>query len=158
MKDAEAFATIQHRGILPGMETQRLPSAILETCLHVADLARSREFYANLFGYPAMKSDDRFCAFSIEDRQVLILFQRGSDPAGTSLPFGFIPPHGTTGSAHVGFSIPKESLTAWRARLIEQGVAVESSFTWPNGGTSIYFRDPDGHLLELLTPGVWPIY
>ncbi|HWQ03343.1 MAG TPA: glyoxalase, partial [Candidatus Nitrosotenuis sp.] len=26
------------------------------------------------------------------------------------------------------------------------------------GGRSIYFRDPDGHSLELVTPGVWPNY
>jgi hypothetical protein len=29
---------------------------------------------------------------------------------------------------------------------------------WPEGSTSIYFRDPDGHLLELVTPGLWPNY
>ena len=135
-----------------------LPSAILETCLDVADLPRSREFYAGLFGYSVMQSDDRFCAFSVGGRQVLLLFVRGSDPHGTTLPFGTIPPHGASGSAHVGFSVPSESLPAWQRRLAERGIPIESSFTWPTGGTSVYFRDPDGHLLELVTPGVWPIY
>ena len=92
------------------------------------------------------------------ERQVLILFRRGSDPGGTTLPFGFIPAHGSSGESHIGFSVPAESLPAWRARLAERGIPEESSFTWPTGGTSVYFRDPDGHLLELLTPGVWPIY
>jgi catechol 2,3-dioxygenase-like lactoylglutathione lyase family enzyme len=140
------------------METTPLPSAILETCLDVTDLARSRDFYAGLFGYPIMKSDDRFCAFSVAERQVLILFRRGSDPQGTTLSFGFIPAHGGSGAGHLGFGIPAGSLPAWQSRLAEQGVPIESSFTWPTGGTSLYFRDPDGHLLELLTPGVWPIY
>jgi catechol 2,3-dioxygenase-like lactoylglutathione lyase family enzyme len=134
------------------------PSAILETCLHVADLPRARDFYAGLFGYPVMRSDDRLCAFSVGDRQVLILFRRGSDPQGTSLPFGWIPPHGSEGQQHVGFGIPRESLPRWQARLAERGIPVETSLTWPTGGVSIYFRDPEGHLLELLTPGVWPIY
>nr|WP_237705563.1 hypothetical protein [Chthoniobacter flavus] len=35
---------------------------------------------------------------------------------------------------------------------------VESRVTWERGGESIYFRDPDGHLLEMLTPGVWTIF
>jgi catechol 2,3-dioxygenase-like lactoylglutathione lyase family enzyme len=140
------------------METPPLLSSILETCLHVSDLDRSREFYKGLFGYSVMKSDDRFCAFDVGGRQVLILFRMGSDPEGATLPFGFIPAHGSSGPGHIGFGVPTESLVAWRARLAERGVKVESSFNWPTGGTSIYFRDPDGHLLELLTRGVWPIY
>ena len=140
------------------MEKTNLPSAILETCLSVTDLNRSREFYSRLFGYPVMKSDERFCAFSIEGQQVLILFLQDSDPEGTTLPFGFIPSHGAKGQSHIGFKIPPESLPAWRERLEAQHVPIESSFTWPSGGVSLYFRDPDGHLLELLTPGVWATY
>jgi catechol 2,3-dioxygenase-like lactoylglutathione lyase family enzyme len=103
-------------------------------------------------------SDNRFCALQVGVQQVLLLFLRGSDPQGTVLPFGTIPGHGSEGRSHVGFSIPAESLPAWQQRLAEHSIPVESSFTWPNGGTSIYFRDPDSHLLELLTPGVWPNY
>jgi catechol 2,3-dioxygenase-like lactoylglutathione lyase family enzyme len=136
----------------------RPASAILETCLSVADLARSREFYEGLFGYKVMASDERFCALNVGGRQVLLLFRRGSDPDGTVLPFGRIPPHGTQGSSHIGFSVSADSLPAWQSLLKKRNVEVESTFTWPKGGTSIYFRDPDGHLLELLTPGVWPIY
>ena len=29
------------------------------------------------------------------------------------------------------------------------------NFTWPGGGRSIYFRDPAGNCVELVTPGVW---
>ncbi|MCI0748134.1 MAG: VOC family protein [Verrucomicrobia subdivision 3 bacterium] len=135
-----------------------LPSAILETCLDVSDLARARDFYASLFGYPVMLEDHRFCAFDVGQGQILLLFRHGSDPNGTALPFGFIPAHGSTGSTHLGFRIPPESLPDWLDRLAERGIAIESQFTWPRGGTSVYFRDPDGHLLELLTPGVWPTY
>jgi len=130
-------------------------SAILETCLSVADLSRARDFYARLFGYRLITSDDRFCAFRVGERQVLLLFLRGSDPNGTHLPFGFIPAHGTTGASHLAFAISKDDGPIWLARLADQGVAVESQLNWPLGGTSVYFRDPDGHLLELITPGVW---
>ncbi|PYU59508.1 MAG: glyoxalase, partial [Acidobacteria bacterium] len=30
--------------------------------------------------------------------------------------------------------------------------------TWELGGWSLYFRDPDRHLIELATPGTWSIY
>ena len=133
-------------------------SAILETCVDVTDLRRSSNFYAGLFGYAVMRCDDRFCAFNVGGRQVLLLFLRGSDPEGTLLPFGMIPPHGASGRAHIGFSISSEELPAWHQRLSQRGISIESSFDWPTGGKSIYFRDPDNHLLELVTPGVWPIY
>jgi catechol 2,3-dioxygenase-like lactoylglutathione lyase family enzyme len=134
------------------------PSAILETCLSVSDIPRSRAFFEDVFGYTAMVADERLCAFNLGGTQVLILFSREEVAQPVQLPFGTIPSHGSQGEAHIGFRIPTESLAPWRARLEEKGIPIESTVTWPLGGTSIYFRDPDGHLLELLTPGVWPIY
>lgn len=134
------------------------PSAILETCLSVSDLARSRAFYEDIFGYPAMVAEERLCALNLGGTQVLILFNRDDVAQPVHLPFGTIPAHGARGESHIGFRIPAESLDAWRTRLQEKGIPIESTITWPLGGTSIYFRDPDGHLLELLTPGVWPMY
>ena len=55
-------------------------------------------------------------------------------------------------------SISAASLAEWEKRLAERQVAIETRTRWPRGGESLYFRDPDGHLLELATPGVWPIY
>ena len=149
---------MRHSSSLADQQTSVLPSTIVETCLHVEDLNRSRKFYSELFGYSLMKSDERFCAFDVGNGQVLLLFVRGSDPEGTILPFGTIPAHGTSGQAHLGFGVPATSMSAWRERLERKGIPIESSLSWPEGGASIYFRDPDGHLLELLTPGVWPNY
>jgi len=42
--------------------------------------------------------------------------------------------------------------------LIAQGIRIESKVTWPAGGQSLYFRDPDNHLVELATPGIWEVY
>jgi catechol 2,3-dioxygenase-like lactoylglutathione lyase family enzyme len=130
-------------------------SLILETALSVENLARSREFYSRLLEYPVITGEDRFCAFRAGEKQVFLLFVKGSDPDGTRLPFGFIPAHGASGQSHVAFGIAKDDIPVWLRRLSDQGISVESQFTWPLGGTSIYFRDPDGHLVELITPGVW---
>jgi catechol 2,3-dioxygenase-like lactoylglutathione lyase family enzyme len=58
----------------------------------------------------------------------------------------------------VAFSIAADELSAWEERLAAAGVAIEGRTKWPRGGDSIYFRDPDGHLLELATPGLWVGY
>ena len=71
---------------------------------------------------------------------------------------GAIPPHDGHGPLHVAFAIAAAELAAWQRRLEEHGIAVEGRTDWSRGGHSIYVRDPDGHLLEFATPGLWAIY
>jgi catechol 2,3-dioxygenase-like lactoylglutathione lyase family enzyme len=59
---------------------------------------------------------------------------------------------------HFAFAIPGKDLSSWIQRLESKGIAVESRVRWSEGGESIYFRDPDQHLVELATPGIWPNY
>ena len=56
------------------------------------------------------------------------------------------------------FAIQESDVHPWEQWLHEQDVEVESEIEWERGGRSLYFRDPDGHLLELVTPGVWETY
>lgn len=58
----------------------------------------------------------------------------------------------------MAFAIPAESLASWKSTLIRQGIAIESEVHADRGGYSLYFRDPDEHLIELVTPGLWQIY
>lgn len=131
---------------------------VLETSLYVADLAASAAFYQRLFGYEKFFEDTRMCALGVGREQVLLLFGRKSGGRQSTTPGGVIPAHGGTGHLHVCFAIDAADLTRWTARLARLGVAVESRVTWPRGGTSLYFRDPDGHSIELATPGLWPNY
>jgi catechol 2,3-dioxygenase-like lactoylglutathione lyase family enzyme len=59
---------------------------------------------------------------------------------------------------HVAFAIDADALAPWEAHLGTNDIAIEGRTDWPRGGKSIYFRDPDNHLLELATPGLWPNY
>jgi len=50
------------------------PPVIKETCLDVGDLARAARFYRELFGFEKIEGDERFCALSVADQHVLLLF------------------------------------------------------------------------------------
>jgi len=133
-------------------------TGVIETSLYVDDLDRASHFYENVFGVSRIEGDARFRAYSVGGRSVLLLFKRGASNTVTDLPFGQIGPHDGSGSLHLAFEIPASELADWEARLAEKKISIESTVHWPRGGTSLYFRDPDNHLVELATPGVWSIY
>jgi catechol 2,3-dioxygenase-like lactoylglutathione lyase family enzyme len=100
-------------------------------------------------------ADDRISTLAVVPGQVLILFKRGATTEPIPVGDGFIPPHDGSGRQHFAFSIGAGDLEEWRRRLAGQGIEVESEVEWPTGGHSLYFRDPDGLLVELATPGLW---
>jgi catechol 2,3-dioxygenase-like lactoylglutathione lyase family enzyme len=131
---------------------------VLETALYVEDMARAQRFYERTLGLSTMFRDDRLCALDCGPRSVLLLFARAKMSEGTQFPGGYIPPHEGAGRLHFAFAIGAEDLEAWEARLAAHGVAVEGRVSWPRGGRSVYFRDPDANLVELATPGLWANY
>jgi catechol 2,3-dioxygenase-like lactoylglutathione lyase family enzyme len=125
---------------------------LLEFSLYVENLARSVGFYEKIFGFRIISDfGERGCALEAGPRQVLLLFTKNGSRSIQS-------PHHGDGELHVAFAIRAEELTAWEDWLGENAIAVEEKRTWELGGQSIYFRDPDRHLVELATPGVWSIY
>ncbi len=128
---------------------------ILETSLYVADLHVARAFYERVFGFSVLFNDARLCTLAVPDRQVLLLFKHGGCLAPSETPFGTIPPHGADGVQHLCFAIAQDDVARWQSHLESMGIAVESRLVWARGGTSLYFRDPDGHSLEVGTPGLW---
>ena len=133
-------------------------TGVVETCLYVDDLERAARFYEDVCEFKKLIGDDRFCALSVADRNVLLLFLKGATLESIPTPGGTIPPHDGSGNQHVAFAIPAAAEPAWQRRFEERGIAIESTVDWPRGGRSLYFRDPDQHLLELITPGCWSIY
>ncbi len=131
---------------------------ILEAVLYVADAERAKSFYCEVLGFRVIDRYERGFSLDVGGNSVLLLFQHGASLRGARTPGGWIPPHDGSGQQHIAFAVSAGELDEWRRRLAEAGVAVESEVTWPRGGRSIYFRDPDGHSIELVTPGTWPIY
>ena len=131
---------------------------VLETSLYVDDMDRAAAFYETVLGLRRLTDDSRIKAYDVAGRSVLLLFRRGGTLETVHLPGGTIPPHDGTGPLHIAFAIDAEELPEWEAKLVEHGIPIEGRTCWSRGGESIYFRDPDGHLLELATPGRWAIY
>jgi catechol 2,3-dioxygenase-like lactoylglutathione lyase family enzyme len=127
-------------------------NGILESSLYVSDLPRSVRFYQENLGFSVIKEfAERGCAMHAGTHQVLLLFKKGASRAIQS-------PHDGDGELHLAFAIPSAELASWESWLQARGIAVEEKRTWELGGSSLYFRDPDCHLLELATPGTWSVY
>ena len=131
---------------------------VLETALYVDSFERACPFYEQVLGLNSIYRDQRLCAYDVGGRGVLLLFLRGHSLRTVHLPGGTIPPHDGQGPVHIAFAVATNELAAWEQRLMEAEIAIEGRTKWPRGGDSVYFRDPDGHLVELATPGLWPGY
>lgn len=125
---------------------------ILESSLYVSDVARSVRFYQETFGFRVISEfGERGCAMHAGPSQILLLFKKGASRAISS-------PHDGDGELHLAFAIAATELARWESWLQEKKISVEERRTWEPGGHSLYFRDPDRHLIELATPGTWPVY
>ena len=134
-------------------------SGVLETALIVEDVARATRFYTGLFGFEVLVQSERLCSLNVRPSQVLLLFKCGASLDDIRLPGGTVPGGmDGQGRSHMAFAIEAQELEPWRNWLAKCEVTIESTVVWERGGTSLYFRDPDGNLLELATPGVWANY
>ena len=132
------------------------PSGILESALYCDDLDLAEAFYGEVLGLERIaKAEGRHVFFRC-GAGVLLLF----DPEATKTPPTPdarlpVPPHGTRGAGHLCFRAEADEIDHWKARLEAAGVAIEAGFEWPQGGRSIYFRDPAGNSIEFAEPRIW---
>jgi catechol 2,3-dioxygenase-like lactoylglutathione lyase family enzyme len=138
--------------------TERRISGVLETALYADDLAQLARFYKDIFAFEMLVESPRICAFNVGGTSVLLLFSRGATSEGLQFPGGWIPPHDGSGPSHFAFAIASEDIEWWADHLVQHGVEIESRVKWERGGSSLYFRDPENHSVELVTPGTWANY
>jgi catechol 2,3-dioxygenase-like lactoylglutathione lyase family enzyme len=133
-------------------------NGVLESPLYFDDLAGAKRFYGEVMGLEPMFEDDRLIACPIGEQSVLLMFRRGHTAEATHIRGGTVPGHEGQGIGHIAFAIGKDELPAWEAQLARHRIPIESRVDWPKGGVSLFFRDPEGNLLEVATPGLWRNY
>jgi catechol 2,3-dioxygenase-like lactoylglutathione lyase family enzyme len=121
--------------------------------LHVKDLRRAMEFYGGVLGLKlGLHERARHAAFywiGGSGRSMLGLWEQPPWAVKTK----------SIARQHIAFEVAARDLEAAIGRLRERGIetrdfhdtvtAVPSTFAWIPA-RSIYFDDPDGHLLELI--------
>jgi len=123
------------------------PRRVYETVVYAGELEAARGFYRDVLGLREVDDD----AFRLDDGGVLLLFE----PSRSSQPNRPVPSHGPAGgSVHVAFAV--DTLDGWPERFAEHGVELEQDKEWPQGGHSLYVRDPAGNSVELVEGDLWP--
>ncbi|TIL29415.1 VOC family protein [Mesorhizobium sp.] len=134
------------------------PSAILESALYVTDLAAAEKFYTDVLGLDLLgKVDGRHLFFRCGDGVLLIFNAEATKVPPAPDARLKVPPHGTVGDGHLCFAASADEIVRWRAHLERKKIAIESEFEWPQGGRSIYIRDPSGNSIEFAEPIIWGI-
>jgi catechol 2,3-dioxygenase-like lactoylglutathione lyase family enzyme len=126
---------------------------VVETALYVEDFDRSRKFYEDVLGLRFVSRGGERDLFFAAGQNMLLLFQ-----AEQTLKPADVPSHGATGIQHVAFEIDAGDYEEWKRWLTGHGITILKETTWQAGaisGRSLYFPDPDGHVLELITRGAW---
>jgi catechol 2,3-dioxygenase-like lactoylglutathione lyase family enzyme len=158
------------RRTLTSKQQELTSDSILVYSADARSLPKSIEFYSKVLdlGNPSFSSD-RLAVFPLA-QTTLIIFQRGSTHKDSTLPneLGTIPGHGLLPppendkvdlKTHFALAVEKkEEVDLWEERFREEKIDVLGKVEWPGGGKSVYFRDPDGHVGEIASRGIWPHY
>ncbi|TPM99773.1 VOC family protein [Mesorhizobium sp. B2-1-3A] len=132
------------------------PSAILESALYVTDLAAAEEFYVGVLGLDLLgKVNGRHLFFRCGPGVLLVFNAEATRISPAPDARLKVPPHGATGEGHLCFAATATEIVAWKAHLEAKRIAIESEFEWPQGGRSLYIRDPSGNSIEFAEPRIW---
>lgn len=123
---------------------------IKENCLYVEDLGRTRAFYHELLKLPIISYAEDNHVFFRAGSSVLLCFLPEKSKIQDEPPA-----HYAYGKQHIAFEVLKEEYEQTISWLREKKIALNYEHTWPNGQKSMYFEDPDGHVLEIVPTGLW---
>ncbi|WP_148700506.1 VOC family protein [Candidatus Nitrososphaera evergladensis] len=125
---------------------------VIETCIYSHDLGSLKKFYSDILGLKVVDEEEGKFVFLKAGASMLLVFNSDRTfPSNDKLP-----PHGAYGNIHFALEIETGDYEKWKEHLAQNGVAIELEVNWKEA-RSLYFRDPSGNLVELITPGAWPV-
>ena len=139
------------------MSVSRLqPPSVLESSLYCPDLDAAERFYRNVLGLDVVTRQLGRHVFLRCGEGMVLLFNPAAT-ADSAVPTGGPPmvPHGAYGPGHLAFRLPERDIERWQTHLSASGVPIEAEVRWPQGGYSLYLRDPAGNSIELATAALW---
>ncbi len=118
-------------------------SAIDYTVLITRDMAAMRAFYEDVMGFTLERAlSENWREYRIGPT-ILALSAPGFTAGDTPVPPG-------TAGVQLAFRVPVEAVDAGATELMERGVTIVSPPTDRDfGHRTLFFRDPDGNLIEL---------
>ncbi len=131
-------------------------SKVIETCIYSSDLDSMKKFYVGMLGLPLVQEENNKLIFLKAGKSMLLIF----DPTRTSFDNERLPAHGAQtppSSVHFAMEIEERDYQLWKELLANNQIAIEKEVDWNGKASSLYFRDPAGNLVELITPGEWPV-
>ena len=129
---------------------------VIETCIYSSDLESMKKFYVGILGLYVIHEEQDKLIFLKAGKSVLLIF----DPLRTSINNDKLPTHGAMtppSSIHFAMEIEDQEYEPCKNLLIRNGIAIEKEVKWNYNTKSLYFRDPSGNLVELITSGGWPV-
>ncbi|MCC6584748.1 MAG: VOC family protein [Chitinophagales bacterium] len=122
---------------------------IKETAINVKDIERTKHFYHHILGLEIISQTDKFIFFRVGP-DLLLCFDTDKTKDQISPP-----PHAARGIQHFAFECSEKDYERWKNVISENNIEIEDEITWESGKKSFYFRDPDGHCLEIIEPLMW---
>jgi catechol-2,3-dioxygenase len=123
-----------------------------------------KDFYINILGLDFVSEEEDRYVFLKAGQSMLLIFNPNKTLADadvinrsstTQLPAhgAFAPPS----IIHFALEIEKQGYDSATQILKKKNIKIENEITWDKGSNSIYFRDPAGNLVEIISPGSWPV-
>lgn len=125
-------------------------SQIKETCLYIKDLEKTEAFYQGKLNLKVIARAEGRHIFFKAGSSVLLCFLAEATKNEPNLPSHF-----GEGKMHMALEVPEKNYWEAKAWIRSKDIEIEHEQQWNEDYQSFYFRDPDGHSIEIVPEGMW---